>query len=93
MDVNGRLDLLKPVAADGQSGQINCPIDISLSGNGDFLYVLNTGSLVSDVGRPSISVFKVDEGVLKLVDNVSRGFLLGISSSDDIQGVFGLAVL
>lgn len=91
VDDRGRLDLIESTAADAQQG-IDRPIDITLSDDGDFLYVLNTGTLVNGQSTPSISVFKLDGMFLKLVENIDVGLPVG-TTIDNIQGVFGLAVL
>jgi 6-phosphogluconolactonase (cycloisomerase 2 family) len=93
IDKDGGVTLIESVAADAQEG-IDRPVDITLSDDGAFLYVLNTGTLVNGTGTPSISVFKVASG-LELVDTHDMGLPANtaLPQFEDIQGVFGLAVL
>ena len=94
VDFRGRLALIESAAADAATG-IDRPIDIDLSDDGEFLYVLNTGTLRNGAATPQISVFRTggDAG-LELVEAFDQGLPLSTTSPfDDIEGVFGLAVL
>ena len=94
VDSMGRLDLIESATAGAATG-IDRPIDIDLSDDGEFLYVLNTGTLRNGAATPQISVFRTggDAG-LELVEAFDQGLPLSTASPfDDIEGVFGLAVL
>jgi 6-phosphogluconolactonase (cycloisomerase 2 family) len=94
VDSRGRLALIDSAAADAATG-IDRPVDIDLSDDGEFLYVLNTGTLVNGTATPQISVFRTGGGAgLELVETFDQGLPLSTSSPfEDIEGVFGLAVL
>ena len=97
VDSRGRLALIDSAAA-GTAEGIDRPIDIDLSDDGEFLYVLNTGTLVNGAATPQISVFSTGGGTgLELVETFDQGLPSSTSSSnaafEDTEGVFGLAVL
>ena len=85
VDDDGALSLVQGSAASTAEG-ISAPIDLEISPDGQFVYVISTNG-----GQPNVVVFRNDGESLELLESVSEGIPSAFATGGN--GVAGMAIV